>query len=173
MAAIAPPYHQSRAIGRVADGVTKEGAMALLQANPSDFFPFRVHGLGSSAYTSRLQLGREYNLVGVGPPGDDPIEIAELTATSFTFLTLPGHFDGVGGTIKFSTVERGGVVYLEHDAKAPDTGYLVGTFAPYFAGQAWDYQAAALRDALQGGREVDIPGWGTWATPGGPPPESP
>lgn len=41
-----------------------------------------------------------------------PVKVTTVTSTSFTFTTLPGHFDPVGSTITFSTYVSGGNVYL-------------------------------------------------------------
>lgn len=134
-----------------------EAAMFELQKEPNRFFPFQV--LGHQGETEIL-LGHVYDLTNRSllpfplPPGRFPVMVTQVTATSFTFTTLPGHFDPPGSTITFTTwADSSGSVHLEHRGVTTrgdaSPSYIV---APTLAGEAWDLQAARLRNWLSAGR---------------------
>jgi hypothetical protein len=131
-------------------------AMGALQADPNRFFPFRVIGAGGE---QEIILGRVYDLTNREnspifplPPGRFPIRVTEVTANSFTFTTLPGHFDPPGSTITFTIFpDPAGMIHLEHlGVTAPSADLsLMYPAAPYMAGKTWDIQAANLREFLE------------------------
>jgi hypothetical protein len=127
------------------DVVTPDSAMAVLQAAPDLIFPFRVSG-GPS-----IELNRILDLDHVRWPRDNgnPVLISQADSTSFTFLTLPGHFRGPGRTIQFAVVGRGGRIVLRQvgatSRAISDLAYDGGAWL------SWRSQAAALRAALAHG----------------------
>jgi|SoiMethySBSTD1v2_1073268.scaffolds.fasta_scaffold433089_2 hypothetical protein len=142
-------------IGPTSSTVTPESAMDIMKAVPNVVFPFEVKGRNGER---RIQKGSSYDLNSVRWPGDDnnPVEIINEDDTSFTFLTLPGHFRGEGHTIKFTTLDRNGRLVLRQE----------GISAPGFVDQlldlgarlSWKYQADNLRAATYGGYRADFPG---------------
>lgn len=79
------------------------------QRDPGLIFPF---SLGTCATITRHDLGEVCNLTQDPFFKNAPVKVTTVTSTSFTFTTLPGHFDPVGSTITFSTYVSGGNVYL-------------------------------------------------------------
>jgi hypothetical protein len=147
-------YSQRRAIGRTADGVTPERVMAALTKTPNKFFPFQVVPVGAAASGVGIQLGGAYDLQDTRWISDKGnfVRVVETTTTSFTFMTTEGHFDGPGATIRFSTHEEGGVVYIQHDGNAPNAGMMNMMLADYLggAGNTWDVQASNLSLGMSG-----------------------
>jgi hypothetical protein len=131
-------------LGPASDLGTPDSAMAVLQADPDLIFPFRVSGGSSIELNSVLQLDH------VRWPGDNgnPVLISDADSTSFTFLTLPGHFRGPGRTIQFTMLGRGGRLILRQVGATSlgiaDMAYDGGAW------YSWRTQAAALRAALAG-----------------------
>ncbi len=78
-------------------------------ADPNRYLPFNV-GSGYFEMGARLTL----NTLGYRAP----VRVVGLTATSFTFLSLPGHPEGAGVTIAFSfwLNEKPGHTYLDVNA---------------------------------------------------------
>ena len=82
--------------------------------------------------------------------GDDgnPVLVSQADSTSFTFLTLPGHFRGPGRTIQFTILGRGDRLILQQVGATSlgisDMAYDGGAWF------SWRTQAAALRAALAG-----------------------
>ena len=93
-------------LGPTSDLATPDRAMAIPQAEPDQIFPFAVSG--------GIELNRVLDLDHVRWPRDNgnPVLISQADRTSFTFLTLPGHFRGAGRTIQFAVVGRGGRLIL-------------------------------------------------------------
>jgi RHS repeat-associated protein len=101
-------------------GATKEGGfdpavvgspqrvMAYLQAHASEIFPFSIGGCN--------QIYREENCALDFGPFPGPVKATACDATSFTFTARQGHYDLPGSTIKFSTYEQDGNVYLRQEA---------------------------------------------------------
>jgi len=134
-------------VGYIEEGDTAEEMMLRLQDRPNDFFPFTVVNLTDP--NAGIVEGHKYDLQHTRFLGDKPNEVVVESAnsTSFTFLTLESHFDGPGARITFTTYEENGVIYLEHNANAPDAGLLNSTVAPTGAASfGWKVQAARLRD---------------------------
>lgn len=134
--------------------------MMALQSNPSAFFPFDVRG---NQGESGILLKHEYNLVNKRDrllpfflPSEYPVRVTEVTPTSFTFSTLPGHFDPLGSTVIFTTwVDLYGKIHLEQHGKTTHSSRAdpLLILAPVIAGFTWDIQAANLSIWLQGGEE--------------------
>jgi hypothetical protein len=142
-------------IGPTSDLVNSEKAMALMQQSPNVVFPFGVRGADGE---TTIQVGHVYYLDHVRAPGDrnHPVRIADADKTSFTFVTLPGHFRGAGRMVRFRTLERDGRLLLRQEGRSAAT-MLDGL---YDAGAriAWRYQADNLRAAIFGGERADFPG---------------
>jgi hypothetical protein len=129
------------------DNITAETAMTMLKESPNRIFPFRVEGLGGE---TQIELDKVYNLNEVRWPGDDehPVLVIQADATSFTFLTLPGHFRGPGRTIKFTMLERAGRLILRHDGTSGTS--VADTINDLGAVGSWRTQADNLRARILG-----------------------
>ena len=134
-------------IGPTSDEVTAENAMTLLKAQPNGIFPFGVEGLAGE---KTIELDKVYNLNSVRWPLDDgnPVLVIQEDPTSFTFLTLPGHFRGEGRTIKFTTLEREGRLILRHDGISGRS--VADTINDLGAVHSWRQQADNLRARILG-----------------------
>ena len=97
-----------------------------------------------------IELNRVLQLDDVRWRGDDgnPVLVSQADSTSFTFLTLPGHFRGPGRTIQFTILGRGDRLILQQVGATSlgisDMAYDGGAWF------SWRTQAAALRAALAG-----------------------
>jgi hypothetical protein len=132
-------------LGPTSDLGTPDGAMAVLQAAPDQIFPFRVSG------GTGIELNRVLQLDDVRWPRDNgnPVLISQADSTSFTFLTLPGHFRGPGRTIQFTILRRGGRLILRQvGATSRGISDLAYDGGAWFS---WRAQAATLRATLSGG----------------------
>jgi hypothetical protein len=127
-------------LGPMSDVLTPASAMTILQAAPDRIFPFSVSGA--------IELNRVLDLDDVRWPRDDgnPVLVSQADSTSFTFLTLPGHFRGPGRTIQFTTLGRGGRLILRQVGATSrgmsDMAYDGGAWF------SWRTQAATLRAAI-------------------------
>jgi hypothetical protein len=123
---------------------TPDTAMAVMKAAPDRIFPFRVSG------GNGIELNRVLQLDDVRWPRDNgnPVLISHADSTSFTFLTLPGHFRGPDRTIQFTILGRGGRLILRQVGATSlgisDIAYDGGAWF------SWRTQAATLRAALAG-----------------------
>jgi hypothetical protein len=133
--------------------------MSVLQTHPNSFFPFDVVGakgekeiLDGSIYYLMARQDSPFPF----PPGKNPVRVRGLTPFSFTFETLPGHFDPPGSTITFTTsMDRTGTVYLTQYgvARAESASHaLVFSQAPRLAADAWIIQAEQLKSYVRTGR---------------------
>ena len=140
-------YTMRHAIGTTAEGVTSERAIAATLKEPNRIFPFHDRlawerrAFNPAAYMSCRTCVDPFD-------NGNFVRVTDVTETSFTFRTLPGHFDGVGATIKFSTHEEGGVVYLQHDGFAPNAGIVQALVVPFGAAVTWTQQAYNLGRAM-------------------------
>jgi hypothetical protein len=148
-------YALEHDIGPTSDLVTPESAMAIMKDSPNVVFPFEVQGLRGER---TIEVDRTYNLNNVRTPGDDenPVEVVQSDATSFTFLTLPGHFRGSGRTIRFVTLERDGRLILRQEGTS--SAGIIDELYDAGARISWRYQANNLRAAIYGGVREDFPG---------------
>ena len=132
-------------LGPTSELGTPDSAMAVLKAAPDRIFPFRVSG------GTGIELNRVLELDDVRWPRDNgnPVLISQADSTSFTFLTLPGHFRGAGRTIQFTVLGRDGRLILRQVGATSlgiaDMAYDGGAWL------SWRIQAATLRAALSGG----------------------
>lgn len=147
-------YMRSEVVGTGGE-LAAARVMGALQRSPDDFFPFSVRTADGSPATiepgRQLILEDRYEGLPMLPPGENPVEVVEVTPNSFTFKTLPGHFDPPGSMISFMTAaDVSGQVLLMHlgttlpDA-SPSPKYL---YAPIGANIAWTRQTEALRQWL-------------------------
>jgi hypothetical protein len=132
-------------LGPAADLGAPDRAMEVLKATPDRIFPFRVRG------GTGIELNRVLQLDDVRWPRDNgnPVLISHADSTSFTFLTLPGHFRGPGRTIRFTVLGRDDRLILRQVGATSlgisDMAYDGGAWF------SWRTQAAALRAALSSG----------------------
>ncbi|MGW4758180.1 hypothetical protein [Streptomyces chartreusis] len=142
-------------IGPVSELVTPQSAMTVMKDSPNVVFPFEVQGQNGER---TIRAGSVYHLNNVRLPGDvgNPVRVVQSDETSFTFLTLPGHFRGPGRTIRFTMAERDGRLLLRQEGVS--AAGLVDEIYDSGARIAWRYQADNLRAALFGGERADFPG---------------
>lgn len=145
-------YSCANAIGIAGPGSSPLRAMQVLQSDPDSIFPFTVKSLDGDR---SIRENAVYDLRHVRDPLNkfdtkNYVRVTEVTDRSFTFTTLEGHFDGPDGTIKFTTYESGGWVYLRQDAYAPNAPWWNGLIAPLGAKYlTWPQQAWNLAQALR------------------------
>lgn len=129
---------------------TPKQVMRYFQEHPQKIFPFGLSG------ATKIKQGEKINLQ-IPLYGNAPVEVTNVTPTSFTFTTLPGHFDPPGSTITFSVHESGGHLYLEQTAHWKFAGGFKGleqhakafaTIPPAFA--EWTREGSKLRKVAQG-----------------------
>jgi RHS repeat-associated protein len=126
-------YDYDWRLGSASEVGTPEQIMAQFQARPGDVFPF---GLGRC---TQIILDQKCDLhVAPGVADDEWVRITSVSDTSFTFTTLPGHFDPPGSTITF-TVYRGedGDMWLRQSAVWQLSGPWELTKAKVSAAGAW------------------------------------
>jgi RHS repeat-associated protein len=142
-------YVTENEVGSTSQGVTPETAMAHLQFNPNAYFPFDVVPKAwPRTWPPSIQSGAVYDLRDVRFPFDwgNHVVVENVTSTSFTFRTLPDHFDGPDALITFTTYEKDGKVYLQQEAYAPLAGEIGRFIAPLGArGLIWPLQAFRLK----------------------------
>jgi len=106
---------------------TPEEAMWYLEHDSNAVFPWQVEGTNGE---TSLELGHQYSLhtntlrpclPPFGCYGPDPVLVINESSTSFTFLGLPGHLEGFGSTITFSTYCQNGHLMLQQHAEGPDS----------------------------------------------------
>ncbi|WP_371666457.1 FG-GAP-like repeat-containing protein [Streptomyces sp. NBC_00289] len=155
-------------VGSIEAGDTAESKMGVMQEDPNAIFPFTVQPVDPSTHQSwdsglppasarRVRVGNEYNLYNVetesvvAPKGwlptisNSPVRVISATPTSFTFVTLPGHIDGPGAHVSFSTFSSGDDVLLMQRGYAPGASRVVTTVQPLsLYGWAWRTQARNL-----------------------------
>jgi hypothetical protein len=157
-------YLRDETIG-TADARDDINLMTELQRSPNRHFPFNVIPAdGGSDAIRRNGIydleDRYIELPPILPPGLNPVKVTEVTPTSFTFTTLPGHFDPPGSTITFKTyVDESGSVHLQHRGITAPTGsssptYLLG---PSGGNRAWSRQSASLRKWLENQPQPETP----------------
>jgi hypothetical protein len=161
-------YHRDVIVGNVADHPLSTTpldrlVMSALQADPNRFFPFNAVPLHGE---HGIELGGEYNLVDsswailnplvyalfLPPGGPYPVRVTEVGPRSFTFTSLPGHFDEPGSTIRFSTyLDNAGNVHFVHDGNARESPdwRVTNVAAPALAPDTvWRLQESNLRSWL-------------------------
>jgi RHS repeat-associated protein len=141
-------------IGKETQVGSPEQVMKQFQAKPGEVFPF---GLGRC---SRIELGETCDLQLLG---DRWVSVSTVTDTTFTFTTLPGHFDPPGSTITFKVYRENGTVYLRQSARWNVSGtkeHLKARASVVPAMLSWQVQADKLRDqAVEAQRARVGPGY--------------
>jgi hypothetical protein len=145
-------YVNQTIIGQTKHGHSATMAASLLMGNPNAYFPFDV--IGTEGEQS-IRLGAIYDLQGsmIFLPNKwdtgNYVVVDQVSPTHFRFVTLTGHFDGAGGTIRFTLFERHGWVVFEQHGWAPSAGAFKSWLGPDIAQDiAWSYQAGRLAAAL-------------------------
>lgn len=95
-----------------------------------------------------------------GPNGNDPIRVESITATSFTFRSLPGHAEGADRMITFSfyTDSVTNRLYMKVHAWGPSSAGVLGSVATGFASGIWQQYATSLQDGIATGDYNNYPG---------------
>src|SRR5262249_20835457 len=127
-----------------------------IPANPPDGSAPVLRWEGS-AKSQPIDVGGGYSIV---IDSGNYVKVTDVQPNSFTFTTLPGHFDGPGATITFQTTVENGHVIFQQIASAPDAGWFESLAAPVVAQDfTWKEQAKALEkdthdpDALEKGSQ--------------------
>jgi hypothetical protein len=140
---------------------TPQAVMQYFQTHPQQIFPFGLSGATS------IKTGEKIDLQTPFPWSKSPVEVIATSPTSFTFKTLPGHFDPPGSTITFTVYESGGHMYLEQTghwnfasgmAGVEQRAMAYSSVAPAVA--TWTQQGNNLRHAVQGGGGFFLGGGG-------------
>ena len=116
---VGPLFHR-RYRARIAEpGLTPEGLMAAVSADPNRVTPrdlanfSKVHG-----ERGRMDVGDEY-VVRMPGPWDGPVRVVERTGTSFRLATLEGHLEA--GQIEFRAGRDGDLLFaIESWARSGD-----------------------------------------------------
>ena len=151
----APPFGQGYQmqwdLGAVSDltpGLqTPEQVMAWFQQHPGQVFPFTLGPDGTT-----IVPGEQLDLKTPTPANTSSVVVTTVTPTSFTFSTLPGHFDPPGSTITFTVLERDGHMFLEQTAHwnftDPVSQAPLSLLSVPFAGATWRNQAQNLDNVV-------------------------
>ena len=115
-------FHRRYRVAVPRADVTARDAMGAVQADPNvltraDFAPFnRISGV-----SGRMGLGDRF-VVELAGPWDGPVEVVDVTPTSFRLATLAGHMEA--GTIEFSATDAdAGLDFtIESWARSADAG---------------------------------------------------
>ena len=130
-------------------GGSAEAVMSAIKADPSRFFPFDIAGSGGE---DSLQKGSVYDLTGAFLPGKvDTVRVTDMTPTSFTFSTFPGHSEGFPATITFRTrVDSRGHVIFSASARGPSGrfGFALNPYRHFVAKHLWSNFAYNIRRYL-------------------------
>jgi hypothetical protein len=117
-----------------------EAGMNFFKAYPGLIFPF------SLGQCSAITLDETCDLATPTPISDSPVQVSSIGPSSFTFTTLPGHFDPVGSTITFSLYQTSGDEYLQQQAVWASGGILAAEYGSAIgAFPIWEMQAARLQ----------------------------
>lgn len=135
-------YTDTWKLGSSADTGTPEAIMSDFQANLQSVFPFSTGGCTAVVIheTCALEFGGKVN----------PVEVTQVTATSFQFTAEQGHIDPAGSTITFSICTMNGENYLQQYANASTAAPLVNLLFPSVAYRLWSYQAENLSNQVGG-----------------------
>jgi hypothetical protein len=119
--------------------------MTEVGANFYAYFPF------SSNCTSLPPVGGQCNLYSAGIT--NPVRVVERTATSFTFISLPGHAEGANRYIRFTFYKVGidpqADLRLQAQAWGPWTAAAAATIASGLAHYFWSQFAANVGAAYR------------------------
>lgn len=114
--------------------------LKLATTNFQNLFPFPSCG-------NIITVGQTCDL---GPGPFNPIEVVDISPTSFSFLSLPGHAEGAGRVILFSFFVDGTTNNLDFDvfAKGPWSASAQGTVSTGAAQALWQKYANNLKTAV-------------------------
>lgn len=135
-------YQYQWYIGSASQVGSPQKVMAYFEQHAQDIFPFYLGGCDV------LTAGTKCDLQPTDPWHVAPVEVIQVTSTSFTFKALKGHFDLPGSTITFSIFESNCDIYLEQTAHAKLPNPFLDFIAPIIAANQWAQQAENLRIAL-------------------------
>lgn len=154
-------YQRDDVVARAGDGITPEQAMAALQANPHDLFPFDITGADGTLRPTIVEGGMLHlkPLHVIGSPVPVPmlggnLQAVGVTPTSFTLVVrTDGYIVPVGSTISFETLrDSSGNVILRHTGFAGPDANPFGGFMEWANTHArnylWPIQAGLLYAAL-------------------------
>jgi hypothetical protein len=145
-------YTCTHPVGPITSLVTPETAMDTMKNLPNVVFPFAVVPLSGQ---QAIDAGASYDLHSAVPWNPyNPVTVIDSSATSFTFLTLPGHFRGPGQTINFTLYADAGTLYLQQTGTS--TGGLMNSIYEVGGYLTWDQQASNLSSVLYGGSRADL-----------------
>ncbi|MGN6331826.1 MAG: RHS repeat-associated core domain-containing protein, partial [Motilibacteraceae bacterium] len=123
---------------------TTKSASSVMQAIEHNFGVFPLAGCGKS-----LREGSRCKLT-----GGNPIYVADVSATSFSFVSLPGHAEGAYNAITFSVKRRGTALYLDVVAAGPGTRWQHlpgGRLANHaLANAMWSLFSSRIRGSILG-----------------------
>lgn len=113
---------------------TPASVLAEVGTNFWRYFPF------SSNCTSLPAVGGQCILYAIGGVFENPVQVIGRTSTSFTFISLPGHFEGANRVITFSFYKTGidpfGDIRLRATASGP---WTLNAFLTIQSGQAFGF----------------------------------
>ena len=121
-------------------------ALREIQNNYNEYFTF-------NGDQPKIVEGAVINLN--GPAGPEPVKVTIVTATSFSFISLPGHHEGAGRVIEFSIVPAAASAVpgrlnweLRVEASGPLSGISVVPGASWFNKGVWSVFANNLDSRL-------------------------
>jgi RHS repeat-associated protein len=126
-----------------------EEVMTYFLANPRQIFPFGLRQCNEIKMHNTCDLD-------TGPTRFAPVEVTDITTTSFTFTARFPHFDWHPlcpdcSTITFTIVEKEDLVYLRHTGRAVPISRTIGDIAAPQAYETWRKMANNLRGVLNPG----------------------
>jgi len=124
---------------------TPQQVMEYFQEHPQQIFPFGLRG------APPIRNGELIDLAVPTEGSHSRVKVTSETPTSFTFTTLPGHFDPPGSTITFTVYRSNGHMYLKQTAHWAFTSFTqmpVSYASAYFAPRVWDEMGGNLRQAI-------------------------
>jgi hypothetical protein len=125
--------------------------MAYFQTHAGQIFPF---DLGCSQIILWENCGIQFG------PTKGPVQVTACDSTSFTFTAREGHYDLPGSTIRFSTYEMNGDIYLRQQASWVTNNpldWLKAAAAVPLIWHLWGQMADNLRNALAPGLYAQAP----------------
>lgn len=124
---------------------TPASIMTEVAYNFAAYFPF------ASSCASLPAVGGRCDLYNAGTT--NPVRVVERTATSFTFVSLPGHAEGADRYIRFTFYKVGADPYadlrLQAQAWGPWTAAAAATISSGLANYFWSQFAANVGRAYQ------------------------
>lgn len=154
---VGPLYHRIYRVPFCGAREAALGLMAKLQADLDHFSPQWIARFKKTRGSpGRLRVGDEF-AVSLSAPWNAPVRVEEVTADSFTLVTLEGHLEC--GRIKFSVESAGerGLFSIESVARSKDSlvdfVYDKIPIARFAQGQMWERFCEAVVKECGGGEE--------------------